>query len=84
MVRRDGHALEDDQRLDPLGRPSAISLARKFREGTEGESPLPCSGADVVVIAADGERQRQHRPALVEGEDLRAVVATELRGDEGE
>ena len=63
------------------GHPVHLDLLDPEAEAAMGHIEL-AKWADLVLIAIDSERQRQHRAALVEGEDLGLAVAPKLRGDQ--
>ena len=84
MIGRDGDALHGDERLDPFASPGPVAVRVKVPEWAERQSSLvrvPVA-ADVIVVAAGSQCQRHKGVTLVEGEDLRMLVATELRGDQ--
>ena len=82
QLRGDGHALTAEQRRHPFGRPGAFAGVVDPREGLQGDGLGDVVGqraAEIVPVAAHGERGGADRAAEIEGEDLRARVAAKLQ-----
>lgn len=77
------HALERHEDLDPLCRPQPI---RRLIDSTQRlkTQHIDSTRCEIVVRCPRSMRQRPHRIADIEGEDLRAGVASKLRGKESE
>ena len=78
----DGDGLAGEQRRDPFRRPGALAGIVDARQRLQGDG---CAGvvgqraAEIVPVAAHGERGRADRAAEIEGEDLGAGIAAELQ-----
>ena len=82
QLRGDGDGLAGEQRRDPFGRPGALAGIIDARQRLQGDGRARVVGqraAEIVPVAAHGERGRADRAAEIEGEDLRAGIAAELQ-----
>ena len=82
QVRGDGDGLAGEQRRDPFGGPGALAGIIDPRKRLQGDRLREVVGegaAEIVPIAAHGERGGPDAAAEVEGEDLRAGIAAELQ-----
>ena len=82
---RDGDLLSLKDRGDPLGGPAAFGsvidtgqrLQSYGRGGVVGQG-----AAEIMPVAAHGQRRRADRAAKIESEDLGAGIAPKLQGHE--
>ena len=82
---RDGDAFARQDGADPVGRPGALRRivdAGEWLERDTVRASLGQAAAEIVPVAAHGERCRPDRAAEVEGENLAAPVAPELQRHE--
>ena len=72
-LRRDRHALALQDRGDPVGRPGAfrhvVDAGERLQRDAVGRA-FGQAAAEIVPVAAHGERGGADRAAEVEGEDL--------------
>lgn len=81
----DVEAFARQDRGEPIGGPAALVGVVDPRERLELDRRLAAEqAAEIVPFAADAERRGADRTAMVESEDLRALVAAELERHEGE
>ena len=78
-----GDGLPGEQRRNPFGGPGALARVIDARQRLQGDGSARVIGqraAEIVPVAAHGERRRADRSAEVKGEDLGARIAPELQG----
>ena len=81
-LRRDADLLARQDRGDPFRRPAAFGGIVDSRQRLQGDRlgrVFRERAAEIVPVAAHGERRGADRAAEVEGEDLGAGVAAELQ-----
>ena len=78
----DGDGLPAEQRCYPFGCSGTLASVINARKRLQGDGSAGVAGqraAEIVPVAAHGERSRADRTAVVECENLRAGVAPELQ-----
>ena len=82
QLRGDGDGLAGEKRRGPFGGPGAFAGLVDPRQRLQGDGRARVVGqraAEIVPVAAHGERGRADRAAEIEGEHLGAGVAAELQ-----
>src|SRR5690606_22242299 len=83
----DGDAFAHEDGRNPVRRPCAFVAVMDASERLERNGrlvPFREATAQIVPVAAHGERRSPDTAAEVEGEHLRSRIAPELQGHEGE
>ncbi len=86
-VRRDGHAFAGQEGFDPFRRPGLFDIFVDPRQGLQSHGLFRVfreRAAEIMPVAAHGERRRPDRAAEIEGENLRAGIAAKLQGHQSQ